>query len=311
MSLKNLVNKAKKSKITKAKGSTKTSSVASFQSLNYNLHLRTPDEEKLVEIFEDCIKLIHSGYSDEVKKKLLLATYRIALSQDSRATGCFHPSEISTEDRLCRRKMYFQKGRVKKDVTYVNFTSDNRMMRLVDLGTIMHLYIQENLDRLGVLIDFEIPVQVPKYGIEGKMDGAVRFVGYDDLNVYYDEEEMALEIKTINDYGFKSLRKPKPEHLKQASIYSQPLGYKRILFLYYNKNISEIKLYVQEVDFDYVDDVFNIAGGVIADYNTQVRDKRTSDVSMHDLPDKICKSRTSERAMHCEFADYCFSHKSV
>ena len=253
MSLKDLVEQAKKSTVTPVHSGNdqiprKKSTVPSFQSVSYDIDFETPSKKDLITLLETILSQLKAA-GDEIPsytmKRIILAFYRIAFSQDARAEGCFHPSEISTEVNLCHRKLYFQKGRVKKDITFVPFTADNRMKRLVDLGTMLHLYMQENLDRAGILSDFEVEVKALKYGIEGKMDGKVLFVGYDDLQNYYDEEEMALEFKSINDRGFSMLRSPKPEHLKQASLYSYPLGLKRICFVYYNKILVQPKYTLQ------------------------------------------------------------------
>ena len=184
MSLKNLVNKAKKSQINI--GDKAVTDKPAFASINYNLPFITPPPNEILNIFQTFTDLINKQggtLTNKDKKALILTFYRLALSQDPRAGVCFHPSEISTETNICQRKMYFQKGSVKKDATFVNFTSDNRMMRLVDLGTLMHLYIQENLDRAGVLLDFEVEIDAPEYGIMGKMDGKVEFVGKEDYGV--------------------------------------------------------------------------------------------------------------------------------
>lgn len=313
MSLKNLVRKAKKSQVNTSQATVETDKPA-FASLEYNLPFITPPDADiltLLEGFADTIKQNGNQLKEADKKAFILAFYRLAFSQEARAKGCFHPSEISTETNLCHRKLYFQKGEVKKDATYVNFTSDNRMMRLVDLGTMVHLYMQENLARGGVLIDYEVDVDAPEYGIKGKMDGKVEFVGTDDYGVYYDPEIMALEVKTINDYGFRALRKPKPEHIKQASIYGYFLGLKRIVFVYYNKNNSDLKIFVEDVDIDYVEGFKVLASSIIKSFNKNMRLHRTSDVAKHkDIPKKVCRSRTSTRAMECPFADYCFKHQS-
>ena len=310
-SLKNLVNKAKSMNhmggVPKEEEAEKTA--FSFINLPYNIPHRMPEAGQIEAILTATIEDLRTG-KKEAKKRLILTAFRLAFSQDARATGVFHPSEISTEEVLCHRKLYFQKGHVKKDATYVNFTADNRMMRLVDLGTLLHLYVQENLERLGVLKDFEVEVDFPEYGIMGKADGAVDFAGLDDLGKFYPLEEMILEVKSINEFGFKSLRKAKPEHIRQASIYGGLLGYERIVFVYYNKNTSDYKIYVHDVDSAYVENFKELASGLIKRFNANVRSARSADVKKHtDIPTRVCHSRTVDRAMNCPFADYCFKHK--
>lgn len=311
MSLKNLVKQAKKATIKNTNGGVSVSSgTPSFQSLIYGLHYLTPKANDLRAILTDFLALMDKNPepTETDKKRLILAFFRLAFSQDARAKGVFHPSEISTETQVCERKMYFQKAEVPQDATYVSFTADNRMMRLCDLGTMVHLYVQDNLDRLGILIDFEVQVSAPDLGVEGKADGLIDFYGLDDLGKFYEPEEMVLEVKTINDYAFKYLRKAKDEHLKQASIYGAILKKKRICFLYYNKNTSEHKIFVQDVDYKYFTWFEELASGVIKLYNSNVRQSRSKDLNLHNtIPTRICHSRTNQRAMNCAFADYCFN----
>lgn len=311
MSIKNLVNQAKKATV-KSANPTSGSTVPTFQSLTYGIHYLTPPTDHLRALLTDFLALLDKTPepTDKDKKKLLLAFYRLAFSQDARVRGAFHPSEISTQTQVCERRMYFQKAQVKEDATYVSFTADNRMMRLCDLGTMVHLYVQENLDRIGILKDFEVEVLAPEYGVAGKADGLVEFHGVDDLGEFYDAEEMVLEVKTINDYAFKYLRGAKAEHLKQASIYGGVLKKKRICFLYYNKNTSEHKIYVHDVDYKYFDWFKELASGVIKLYNSNVRKVRSKDINLHEtIPTRICHSRTNQRAIDCSFADTCFTLK--
>jgi len=56
------------------------------------------------------------------------------------------------------------------------------------------------------------------------------------------------ELKSCNSRVFDSLLKPKEIHVKQGQLYMRGLGIKKTLFLYYNKNTSQLKEYV--VDYD-------------------------------------------------------------
>lgn len=323
MSLKSLRKKIESKQLSKGgvvANTAPSSGYPAFLGLDYNLPFEQLNLYDLTDTIKDILSMLEEakkgqkieahqpqniGLSDTIKKKLILIFYRLAFAQESRAVGCFHPSEISQESSLCHRKMYYQYANVRKDATYVPFTSDNRMMRLVDLGTLLHLYVQENLDRLGILIDMEIPAHDPSIGISGKADGAVHFQGKDDLGNYYDEP-MILEVKSINEYGFKALRRAKPEHVKQASIYGGVLKYKRIVFVYYNKNTSDLKIYVENIDYNYFDGFSIEAKKVIASYNTNKRKSRSSDITKHDLPKGVCPAITSNRATECPYRDTCF-----
>lgn len=288
-----------------------------FRGIDYGLTTLQPTQSELkntlstiIETILDNEKIGQEELTDQQKKDFILTFYRLTFAQESRAVGCFHPSEISTETTLCERKMYFQKGRVKKDDTYVPFTADNRMQRLCDLGTMKHLYVQENLRRAGILVDLETPVYDEEIGIEGKADGVVQFFGEDDLGIFYDED-MVLEVKTMNSYGHKNLRKPKPEHIRQASIYGGVLKYKRICFLYYNKDTSEHKTFVAPVDYDYFDWFCEIARKVVTLFDTNSRRARSKKVENHDnIPKRICANITNQRASECAYRDFCFKLKN-
>ena len=203
--------------------------------------------------------------------------------------------------------MYYQKARVKKDAGFVSFTdADNRMQRLCDLGTLKHLYVQANLKNAGILIDMESPVEDPRIGIAGKADGEVNFYGDDDLGNFYDEA-MILEVKTINSFGFGKLRSPKDEHIKQASIYGGVKKYKHICFMYYNKDNSDLKIYVAPVNYQYFNDFANFAEGIVVLYNNNLRATRSTDISKHNVPKGVCSSMTNKRAMECPYRDTCFN----
>lgn len=319
MSLKNLVNNAKRKTSGHQLGNINVlgdpNEKPSFIGLDYQLTTRQPTQGEIKQTLYTIIDIIEANeqagrdLTDDQKKKFLLIFYRLAFAQESRASGCFHPSEISTETTLCPRKMYFQRGSVPKDKSYIPFTAENRMQRLCDLGTMVHLYVQDNLERLNVLIDMESPVEDPSIGIKGKADGEIKFFGSDDLGKFYDED-MLLEVKTINDYAFKALRKPKPEHIKQASLYGGVKKYKNICFLYYNKNTSEHKVFVAPVDQKYFDDFSIFAKNLIGLFNKNAREARSSNVEDHKtIPEKICSGITVQRAMDCAYRDYCFNCK--
>lgn len=284
--------------------------IGAFLGANYSLfdaHIRDEDLAKLLRIFTEYLE---KGIDDQQRKKMIMLFWRVATGPAKRIGGVFHPSEFSNDPNPCKRKMYYQKGSVPVDRTFIKFTAENRMERLVNLGTLLHLYVQENLQRAGILKDFEVPVNLPDYGIAGTTDGIVTFVGQDDLGIFYSEEDMLLEVKSINDNGFRQLRKPKPEHVKQASIYAHLLGYKRIVFLYYGKNDSDLKIYVMDVDEKYVLGFLNMAREVVLAYNSELRRTRTTDVKQHEIFGRVCSSRTTERAMACPHADFCFKNNN-
>lgn len=288
---------------------TNTPTILPMLAATYGLPSIKETGAELAAILRKFADLLEAGQiTDADKKAMILTFYRLAFMPDERAKGVFHPSQIALENSHCRRKLYYERADVKYDKTFRHFTEDNRMMRLVDLGTLVHLYVQENLKKHLILKDFEVKVNRPDCGIIGKTDGVVTFFGNDDLGNYYDPEDMILEIKTINDRGFEGLKVPKLEHVKQASIYGHLLGYKRICFIYYNKNTSAMKIMVRDIMVSYVEDFMLIAQDVIALYNKNCRVTRTTDIKQHQVYDRVCSNIACDRARECPYAGYCFKN---
>jgi CRISPR/Cas system-associated exonuclease Cas4 (RecB family) len=233
--------------------------------------------------------------------------FQAAFKPPKRSVGVFSPSELSVETPICPRKMYFRRAKVAHDPGVVNFAeADNRMMRIVDLGTMIHMYIQVNLMRAGMLIAREVPVESARYGIKGSCDGLVYFEGT-DTNKRAFKGEIPLEIKSINLNGYSSLKTAKPEHLRQASIYSDLLGYDQTLFLYYCKDNSEMKLYVVDNDHTFLDMFYDLAETIVQHHQAQLRKTRTNDITRHELPPRICGTYNCERAVNCPYGKTCFS----
>lgn len=246
-----------------------------------------------------------TGESEAITQALF---FQSAFKPQKRRKGVFSPSELSTENPICARKMYYRRACVVHDPGVVSFTeADNRMMRLVDLGTMVHLYIQVNLQRAGMLIAHEVPVEWPEYGIHGTADGIVQFEGYDS-NKRHHKGRLLLEIKTINDNGFTQLKTAKPDHIKQATIYGAALGLKSTLFIYYNKNNSDLKTFIVDNDMVFLKQFLETAKLVIDQYNQEKRRTRSTKVELHNIPPRICGNYSCERATNCPYRNTCFNH---
>jgi len=233
--------------------------------------------------------------------------FQAAFKSAQREKGVFSPSELSVENPICPRKMYFRRARVAHDPGVLNFAeADNRMMRIVDLGTMIHLYIQVNLRRAGMLVEREVKINAPEYGIKGSCDGIADFQGY-DTNQRYFAGRLPIEIKTINTNGFAGLKTAKPDHIKQASIYAHFLGYKQTLFIYYNKDNSEIKTYIVDNDNTFLELFLELAHMIVTHYAQETKGTRSKDITKHNLPPRICGSFSCDRATHCPYRNTCFS----
>lgn len=233
--------------------------------------------------------------------------FQAAMKAPKRSRGVFSPSELSVENPICARKMYFQRALVEHDPGVIKFTdADNRIMQIVDMGTMIHTYIQMNLRRAGLLIAREVKVESAEHGIKGSCDGIIRFDGV-DTNKRAFSGILPLEIKSINDNGWNQLKTAKPDHIKQASIYSHFLGYDKTLFLYYNKNNCHMKLYIVDNDKNFLDMFLELGKNIVDHYRSEVKRTRSREVTNHQLPGKICSSATCDRAINCPFRNTCFS----
>jgi hypothetical protein len=152
----------------------------------------------------------------------------------------------------------------------------------------VHLYIQYNLKKLGILNDFEVDVK--GLGIGGNADGDITYKG----------ERVVLEVKTMNTFQFMKLVKPDPKHVKQASIYADRLGLEKILFIYYDKSTSDLKLYLVPLNAKYVEDLNTTLKNTITKFKKAKIRKKTPKT------ERACNNQGCSRASECPYAVRCF-----
>lgn len=104
----------------------------------------------------------------------------------------------------CNRENYYSRMCTERDGGV-----DPRLLRIFNNGDGVHERLQNYLSDMGLLIMDEVPLINDDLKIQGHTDGFL------DL-----EEEIAiLEIKSINDRGFTSLKDAKEEHKMQGLVY--------------------------------------------------------------------------------------------
>lgn len=81
-----------------------------------------------------------------------------------------------------------------------------------------------------------------RYDISGHTDGIVQ------VNTPEGVVRFGLEIKTINDAGYKKTNSPHGHHITQATVYQACFDLPVFLFLYYNKNDSTMSEFVHIYD---------------------------------------------------------------
>jgi len=107
--------------------------------------------------------------------------------------------------------------------------------RIFDHGGSLEVRMKKYFERTGIFLASEQSVRVNNPPISGR---------YDFLLKHEEYGRVILELKSINDKGFKALIDiPKPEHLIQLQIYLNLAGVENGVVLYENKNDQELKAF--------------------------------------------------------------------
>lgn len=210
--------------------------------------------------------------------------YSLVMAPDNRAKGVFHPSQLL--DGCTRQMAYELSG--EKPTNAVGGRVGPELQRTFDVGTWYHIYMQNILYRTGLLKQAEVPVINKSRYINGKADGVFK----DDVF----GEKVVLEIKTMNSWSFsKAIFKPFKKHEFQASLYARELGAKKVLYLYINKDTSEIREFLMPVN----DEQLAIADEKMDTVIDSVANGKP-------LPKRSCTNALSDDALNCPFASLCF-----
>ena len=207
----------------------------------------------------------------------------------TRDTANIHPSELL---QACPRALFYRLTKVPTTNTKQGINA--QLQRIFDNGTWFHRYVQSLLRKSGLLESAEVGFHNTDLNLIGHTDGILKFVI--DTGV----KRMILEVKTINSFGFANIikkGKPNDYHVYQASIYARELNIDAILFLYYNKDTSDMHEYViHKKDFiDFQNDAYEKIESI------------NESVNNNELPKRMCKSVTEEMAMSCQYCNHCFN----
>lgn len=209
--------------------------------------------------------------------------YSLVMAPDKRAKGVFHPSQLL--DGCVRQMTYDLLNTPPSDK--VKRTIGGALQRVFDVGTWYHIYMQNILYRIGYLKAAEVPVINKDKYLNGKADGVFKKEVFG--------EEVVLEIKTMNSWNFsKAIFKPFKKHEFQASLYARELGIKKVLYLYINKDTSEIRDFLMPVNEEQL----------------ELADKKMNKVIDHvkegTFPKRSCTDKFCDAAITCPFATLCF-----
>jgi len=175
-----------------------------------------------------------------------------------RMTHVFHASEIGrTTGRSpsgkypmgCARALYY---------SYINAPAEGswtpRNRRILDTGTAIHSQLQMYLAEVAkkrkktesfekeALISPETNPVADVLDLSGHTDGIY------NITLPHLQVRFGIEIKSINDAGFKATKSVHPEHAVQGTIYQACLDLPVMLFLYYSKNDSNMAEFLQVFD---------------------------------------------------------------
>lgn len=213
--------------------------------------------------------------------------YALVMAPDKRAVGVFHPSQLL--DGCPRQMAYDIKGTAPSDKVIKHIGAELR--RTFDVGTWYHIYMQSILYQIGLLEAAEVPVVNKDKFINGKADGVFKEEVFG--------ERVVLEIKTMNSWNYqKAVFRPFKKHEFQASLYARELGIKKVLYLYINKDTSEIKDFLMDVNEEQLEIADKKMTSVIDAVKTGTLPSRP----------KSCTDKLCDLAIDCPFATLC--HKS-
>ena len=209
--------------------------------------------------------------------------YSLVMAPDKRAKGVFHPSQLL--DGCMRQMTYDLMGIAPTD--RVTRPIGAELQRTFDVGTWYHIYMQCILYRIGLLEQAEVPVVNKEKYLNGKADGVFKKEVFG--------EKVVLEIKTMNNWNFtKAVFKPFKKHEFQASLYARELGAKKVLYLYINKDTSEIREFLMPIN----EEQLAIADKKMGTIIEHVKEKT--------LLAKSCSDKFCDNALACPFASLCF-----
>lgn len=208
--------------------------------------------------------------------------YSAVMAPARRSKGAFHPSQLMDG---CQRAMAYEL--IGAEATPLASTISGTLQRTFDVGTWYHLYIQNILYKIGLLEQAEVPVINDEKRICGHADGVFKEKVFG--------EKVVLEIKTMNSWTYqRAVFAPFKKHEFQASLYARELGAKKILFLYINKDTSEIKDFLVPLNAEQL----------------KIADKKMGDVleciENDELPTRVCGDKFCDAAISCCYANQCF-----
>lgn len=174
----------------------------------------------------------------------------LSLNHGDRRVGVFHASSVGGQSGKslcgrwpmgCARELYYS---LRGDPT--SYSREPRNQRILDTGSAIHLQLQTYLLAAAKssggteIFTMEVDIDPAENKIADEFDLSGHTDGIYEVDDGTDQIRVGVEIKTINDAGYKGLNSPHKEHQVQATIYQKCLDLPVMIFLYYNKNDSSM-----------------------------------------------------------------------
>jgi len=121
-------------------------------------------------------------------------------------------------------------------------------LRRMGVGTVYHEFIQEKLEKVGVLVSMEEEVTWDDPKMVGHYDGIVKNPETD--------EDFLLEIKSRADNKRAVKYLPSPDHLLQWNLYSAMTKVVKGIIFYINKNTQEYNIFETKRNDQIISKVF-------------------------------------------------------
>jgi len=160
-------------------------------------------------------------------------------SREPKARHYFSPSSVSQ----CSRAVWYHMMGYERDAV------DSNSLRRMSVGNVYHEWIQQKLQKAGVLMSAEVEVTYDDPPIKGFYDGIIR---HPETG-----ENYLIEIKSRNDNRFALPYLPRFPHLVQWNLYSVMTNVVRGLLFYINKNTQEYNIYEIQRNDTILKNVFN------------------------------------------------------
>lgn len=177
----------------------------------------------------------------------------------------FAPSTLVYNHGICPRYWYLAfEGNV--------FESNNTSQQVANMenGSKSHDRIQEAIQKTGIAKETEFKI----------INNDPPIFGYGDLLVDIKENDVVVEIKTVDDVGFQRItqsNKPRSYHVLQTLIYMKIMNVSTGAILYENKNTHDMMVFpisVTEEYKEYLSYMFDWMRDVYSAWKNQTMPKR-------------------------------------